>query len=233
MLLARRYKEGAVRDFDAGEISMKMALRLVTSASIALILTAMTAFGQAPPSRLTGTVSDASGTAVGRATVILSKAEGRTEAITTSSAAGAYMLTGLQTGSYAVQVFAVGFGPSRMTTVQLQDGKDLKQDLTMDIGYVQDNIAAALPAPAMRQATLSPSRSTRGDPFRPRLSEEGSSPNLIVKPEPAYPELAKQARIEGLVIVEVAVGPDGAPKDIAVISGHPLLQVAAIDTVKN
>jgi TonB family protein len=212
---------------------MKMALRLVTSASLALTFAATTAFGQAPPSRLTGTVSDASGTAVGRATVILSKVEGRTEAITTSSAAGAYMFTGLQTGSYALQVFAVGFGPSRMTTVQLEDGKELKRDLTLDIGYVQDSIATMSPAPTMRQPTVSPSRFTPGDPFRPRLSEEGSSPNLIVKPEPAYPGLAKQARIEGIVIVEVAVGPDGAPKDIAVISGHPLLQVPAIDAVKN
>jgi TonB family protein len=211
---------------------MKMALRFVTSASIALTFAAMTAFGQAPPSRLTGTVSDASGTAVGRATVILSKAEGRTEAITTSSGAAAYLFTGLQPGSYTLQVFAVGFGPSRMTTVQLEAGKDLKQDVTMDIGYVQDSVAVPPPAPAMRPTTVTLSRTTPGDPFRPRLSEEGSSLSLIVKPEPNYPELAKQARIEGIVIIEVVIGPDGAPKDIAVISGHPLLQVAAIDTVK-
>jgi TonB family protein len=214
---------------------MKKTLRFVTSASIALTFVAINAFGQAPPSRLTGTVSDASGTAVGRATVILSKAAGRTEAIATSSGAGAYLFAGLQAGSYTLQVFAVGFGPSRMTTVQLEGGKDLKQDLTMDIGYVQDSTSApaTAPAPVMRPPTVSLSRPTPGDPFRPRLSEEGSSQNLTVKPEPAYPELAKQARIEGIVIVEVAIGPDGAPKNITVISGHPLLQVAAIDTVKN
>src|SRR5262245_25654138 len=212
---------------------MKMALRFVTSASIALTLAAMIAFAQGP-SRLTGTVSDASGTAVGRATVILSTADGRTEAVAIGSVTGAYAFNGLQTGSYTLQVFAVGFGPSRMTTVQLAAGKDLKQDLTMDIGYVRE--AAAPPvtpsAAAMIQPGVSLSRLTPGDPFRPRLSEEGSSQNLIAKPEPAYPALAKQARIEGIVIVEVVIGPDGAPKNIAVISGHPLLQVAAIDTVK-
>src|SRR4030095_15335119 len=124
---------------------MKMALSFVTSASIALTFAAMTAFGQAPPSRITGTVSDASGTAVGRATVILSTADGRTEAITTGSSAGAYMFTGLQTGSYILQVFAVGFGPARMTTVQLEAGTELKQDLTMDIGYARDGVGALPP----------------------------------------------------------------------------------------
>ena len=226
------YKVGTVRDFAAGEISMRMTLRFVASASIALSFAAVTAFGQTPASRLTGMVSDASGTAVSRATVILTTAEGRTEAIATGSADGAYTFTGLQTGSYVVQVFAVGFGPSRMTTVQLDNGKDLKQDLTMDIGYVRDN-APAPPVPTMFRPTISLSRNTPGDPFRPRLTEEASSPSLLVKPEPVYPEPAKQARIQGLVIIEVVVGGDGAPKNISVVAGHPLLQQAAIDSVKD
>jgi TonB family protein len=214
-----------------------MALRFFTSASIALTFAAITAFSQAP-STITGTVSDASGTAVGRATVVLSTAEGRTEAITTGSAAGAYMFTGLQAGSYTLQVFAVGFGPSRMTTVQLEGGNDLKQNLTMDIGFARDSAAAPPPItePPSAAAMLSPevnlSRSTPADPTRLRLSENLSSRNLIVHPEPVYPELARQARIQGIVILEVVIGTDGVPKNVSLVSGHPLLQKAAVDAVK-
>ena len=85
----------------------------------------------------------------------------------------------------------------------------------------------------MIRPAVSLSRGTPSNPFRPRLTEEASSPSLIVKPEPVYPETARQARIEGLVIIEVVIGSDGAPKNIAVISGHPLLQTAGIDAVKD
>ncbi len=135
---------------------MKMTLdraywRFATSALIALAFTGITAFAQAPASRLTGTISDASGTAVGRSTIILSTTEGRTEAITTGSAAGTYVFSGLQTGSYILQVFAVGFGPSRMANAQVEEGTELKQDLTMDIGYAQDSVpVTASPSETVR-----------------------------------------------------------------------------------
>ena len=53
----------------------------------------------------------------------------------------------------------------------------------------------------------------------------------IVKVQPAYPPLAKQARIQGVVILEAIIGKDGAVTEVKVISGHPLLQQAAIDAV--
>jgi periplasmic protein TonB len=53
----------------------------------------------------------------------------------------------------------------------------------------------------------------------------------IVKVQPVYPPLAKQARIQGVVILEAIIGRDGAVTEVKVISGHPLLQQAAIDAV--
>src|SRR5262249_37665228 len=156
---------------------------------------------QVRPARVIGTVSDSSGAAVGRATVILSTFDGRTEAITTSSDAGAYVFTGLRTGSYVLQVFAVGFGPSRLTNAQLEGGSELRQDVTLDIGYSRDSVAALPPTaePPSAVDMLSPevtlSRSTPADPTRLRLSENLSSRNLMVQPEPVYPEPARQARI--------------------------------------
>jgi TonB family protein len=49
---------------------------------------------------------------------------------------------------------------------------------------------------------------------------------------PIYPPLAKQAHITGDVILELSVGQDGRLESVAVVSGHPLLQQAALDSVK-
>ena len=48
------------------------------------------------------------------------------------------------------------------------------------------------------------------------------------KPQPAYPPLAKAARASGTVSVQVTVDESGAVVDAKAVSGHPLLQSAAI-----
>jgi len=55
---------------------------------------------------------------------------------------------------------------------------------------------------------------------------------LIRRIEPAYPELAKRARVQGRVILQVNVDEEGNVSDIKVSSGHPLLNDAAINAVK-
>jgi TonB family protein len=55
---------------------------------------------------------------------------------------------------------------------------------------------------------------------------------LISQPKPAYPALAKQARIQGVVHLSAIIGKDGSVIDLRVVSGHPLLIVAAMDAVR-
>lgn len=50
-------------------------------------------------------------------------------------------------------------------------------------------------------------------------------------PDPVYPELARRARIEGVVVLEAVIGAEGAVRSIRRISGHPLLTEAAIQAV--
>jgi TonB family protein len=56
--------------------------------------------------------------------------------------------------------------------------------------------------------------------------------NLILKVDPIYPDLAKEARIQGVVRLNVVIGADGRVGDIQLVSGHPLLVQAAIDAVR-
>jgi protein TonB len=55
---------------------------------------------------------------------------------------------------------------------------------------------------------------------------------LIRKVEPVYPDLALRARVQGKVILEVTINEEGFVDDVRVVSGHPLLNEAAIDAVK-
>jgi len=50
--------------------------------------------------------------------------------------------------------------------------------------------------------------------------------------KPEYPDLARQSRIEGTVVLHAIIDKDGRVAELQVISGHPLLARAALDAVK-
>src|SRR6266446_291319 len=58
------------------------------------------------------------------------------------------------------------------------------------------------------------------------------APVPITKVQPAYPDFAKEARIEGKVILHVLVGRDGLVWDARVFRGVRGLDEAALDAVK-
>jgi TonB family protein len=60
----------------------------------------------------------------------------------------------------------------------------------------------------------------------------GKGPEPLSEVLPAYPPLAAQARVQGVVALEVQIGTKGSVDNIRVITGHPLLIQAAIDAVK-
>ena len=49
---------------------------------------------------------------------------------------------------------------------------------------------------------------------------------------PVYPTLALQARLEAIVILEAVIADDGAVDAVKVLRGHPLLDQAAVDAVR-
>lgn len=55
---------------------------------------------------------------------------------------------------------------------------------------------------------------------------------LVRKVAPVYPPLARQARIQGTVVLSIVIGKDGEVRDAKVVSGHPMLSPAAIEAVK-
>jgi protein TonB len=56
---------------------------------------------------------------------------------------------------------------------------------------------------------------------------------LIHQVRPVYPELAKRARIQGVVKLAAIIGRDGTITGLQVLGGHPLLVPAALEAVKH
>jgi TonB family protein len=65
-----------------------------------------------------------------------------------------------------------------------------------------------------------------------RIAEAIAKPNLVSSPSPAYPALATAARVQGAVVLQVEISMEGRVQNVSVISGHPLLNDAAIQAVR-
>jgi len=69
-------------------------------------------------------------------------------------------------------------------------------------------------------------------PQRVRVSQGVQQGLLIRRVQPAYPPLARQARIQGTVVLAAEISKDGTIENLHLVSGHPMLAPAAIDAVK-
>jgi protein TonB len=69
-------------------------------------------------------------------------------------------------------------------------------------------------------------------PTRIRVSQGVTAGLVIKKVNPAYPPLARTARVQGSVLLAAVIGKDGTIQNLHVVSGHPLLTQAALDAVR-
>ena len=57
-------------------------------------------------------------------------------------------------------------------------------------------------------------------------------PKKVRDQAPTYPPIAQSARVQGVVILEATIGPDGRVQDVRVLRSIPLLDAAAIEAVQ-
>ncbi len=65
-----------------------------------------------------------------------------------------------------------------------------------------------------------------------RVGGQIREPKKLKDVKPVYPDIAKQARVQGIVILECTISPQGKVTDVKVLRGIPLLDQAAQDAVK-
>ena len=90
------------------------------------------------------------------------------------------------------------------------------------MGGVIGGIISSTPVAVPRVAT----------PQRIRVSQGVQEGLLIHKVTPQYPPLARQARIQGAVVLQALIAKDGSIQNLHLVSGHPMLAPYAIEAVK-
>ena len=89
----------------------------------------------------------------------------------------------------------------------------------VDGGVTSGLIAAAPQVPVVEVAPLRPG----GDLLPPTKIRDAA---------PTYPAIARAARVQGLVIIEVTIGVNGKVQDARIRRSIPLLDAAALDAVR-
>ncbi len=65
-----------------------------------------------------------------------------------------------------------------------------------------------------------------------RVGGNVQAARIINRVQPVYPALARQTRISGTVRLHAIIGKEGTIQQLEVMNGHPLLQQAALDAVR-
>lgn len=84
--------------------------------------------------------------------------------------------------------------------------------------------------PSTMSKAIAPQQAAPKKPIR--VGGRVKPPRQIVKTAPAYPVLARQARIQGEVVLDAVIDTEGKVINVSVVSGHPLLIEAAINCVR-
>jgi protein TonB len=65
-----------------------------------------------------------------------------------------------------------------------------------------------------------------------RVGGNIKAPTKVRDVTPQYPQIAQSARVQGVVIIEATIGPNGKVANARVLRSIPLLDQAALDAVK-
>jgi protein TonB len=65
-----------------------------------------------------------------------------------------------------------------------------------------------------------------------RVGGQIKEPKKLKNVNPVYPDIARQARVQGVVILECTISPQGKVTEVKVLRGIPLLDQAATDAVR-
>jgi protein TonB len=176
------------------------------------------------------------------------KGECSTECWPCDSAAHLEVAIELGTGPDATDIVVL-FRP-RCAEVLSESGSLGSLKLGAGAGYLFDLIKRALPADSVLQAMKFPPRDPKAIEKPPAVvsTQERSAadsipkfgeyvyvevlPEVVNKVPPAYPQLAREANVDGTVLVQALVGRDGRVKDVMVVKSIGMLDTAAVTAVR-
>ena len=129
-------------------------------------------------------------------------------------------------------------------SAKASDVPPVRRGVTTVLGTADSNAAAPMPAgPGSGTVTTAPAKVQIADeppppevkPTPPRAPISGGVLNgkAISLPKPAYPPIARAAHAAGTVVVQVLIDENGNVVSAHAVSGHPLLQAAAVGAARS
>ena len=110
---------------------------------------AAAAYGQTVTGSIVGTVRDATGAPVRDAKVVIVNEGTNAEFQTTTNEAGDYTAPVLPSGNYTIKVDVSGFRPNLVKGVTLLANRSARQDITLQIGQLQQTVEVVAAAPVV------------------------------------------------------------------------------------
>jgi len=134
--------------------------------------------------------------------------------------------------------------PPKEISAKASDVPPVRRGVTTVVGSSDSNAQAPMPAgpgagnvvtaPAKVQIADEPPPPDAPKPTPPRAPISGGVLNgkAISLPKPAYPPIARAAHASGTVVVQVLIDENGSVVSAHAVSGHPLLQGAAVGAAR-
>jgi protein TonB len=133
--------------------------------------------------------------------------------------------------------------PPKEISAKASDIPPVRRGVTTVIGSSDSNAAAPMPAgPGAGNVVAAPAKVNIEEPpppeapkpTPPRAPISGGVLNgkAISLPKPAYPPIARAAHASGTVVVQVLIDENGNVVSAHAVSGHPLLQGAAVGAAR-
>src|SRR5215217_7196775 len=134
--------------------------------------------------------------------------------------------------------------PPKEISAKASDVPPVRRGVTTMVGTSDSNAASPMPAgpgagnvvsaPAKVQIADEPPPPEAPKPTPPRAPISGGVLNgkAISLPKPAYPPIARAAHAAGTVVVQVLIDENGSVVSAKAVSGHPLLQGAAVGAAR-
>src|ERR1700731_1768843 len=244
--LERRFIAMLNPNLDRGGISRRTGLLLKVAALCLLLpLAALRLPGQNLAGKFTGTILDPSGGAVPNATIVMTNHKANTCApslalppctvdMTTSDADGNFVFKALPAGEYEMKVLKPGFATYLAPQVVLDPGRDLAMTAKLNIGSINETVDVQAEGSAKSAAAAQALEAeAKSKATRIRIGGNVEAAKVITKVQPIYPESAKDAGVQGTVLLHAVVGMDGRPLQLQVFNSqiNPHLARAAVEAV--
>lgn len=200
------YKPGFHSGMLPGAVRRKLTAAALTAAVLLSLVS--TTLGQSKGVTLSGSVEDASGARVPKATVlIVDPVSGSTEA-TTTSASGSFRIQGLAPApAYRIEVHARGFATHEQK-VDLTVDQHL--DITLEVSPIEEMVVVSGSRPPVEAGTFRMSRF--------RVGGNVEKAKLIHHAPPIYGKDVQREVVEGTVLLEAVISRQGEPMGLKPIN---------------